>query len=208
MSFNRLNYDRDAYRQDLRESVGQGLYALNTPLSDCKACFPPDNKNTQNMNSAVCVNRSLIDVSSELLGITRNSSKAPQEKYLPDAKYCQNAILRDCDTIHTEDTRLSNPPITLRGTGWNRWEWLCRDPQQNAFVPFDYNVANRIVAKDNHRPYLQRPIDQSAALPPLNSSDVAYPQKYQAKTLEEPDVPSTTWKACNFYEKEYNVDAA
>ena len=24
----------------------------------------------------------------------------------------------------SEDTRLSNPPCNLRGTGWNRWEWL------------------------------------------------------------------------------------
>ena len=170
MSFNRLNYDRDAYSQDLRESVGSGLYALNTPISDCQSCFPPDNENSKGMNSSVCANRTLVDVSTELRGQTRPNSKV--DKYMPEPDFCASTRLRDCRSdIHTEDTRLSNPPITLRGTGWNRFEWLCRDPQKNALVPFDFNVQNRIVAKDNHRPYIQQPIDQSAAMPALRSSE-------------------------------------
>ena len=206
MSFNRLNYDRDAYQQELKQSVGQGNYVLATPVSDCKACFPPDNLSTHDMNSSVCLNRSLVDVSSELLGLNRKLSRAPGEKYLPDASYCQSASLKDCNALHTEDTRLSNPPITLRGTGWNRWEWLCRDPQKKALVPFDHNIANRIVAKDNHRPYIQRPIDQSAALPPMNSSDSMY-EGYKSLPGDSAFTgpASTTWKAANYYEGEYNI---
>lgn len=212
MSFNRLNYDTGAYAQDLQQSVGSGLYALNTPVTDCASCFPPDNLNTERMNSSVCGNHPLVDVSSELLGITRKSSKAPADNYVPDEKFCAATRLKDCLSIHAEDTRLSNPPITLRGTGWNRWEWLCQDPQQRAFIPFDHNIANRIVAKDNHRPYLQRPIDQSAALPPGCASDdvVAYdPETRCGKPSGAADgaLTSTTWKACNFYEAEYGVGA-
>ena len=204
MSFSRLNYDKDAYKQDLRESVGSGLYVLNTPITDCQACFPPDNHNTERMNSAICANQTLVDVSSELLGITRHNSKAPKEKYLPNSGFCSSVILKDCNAIHAEDTRLSNPPITLRGTGWNRWEWLCQDPQQNAFVPFDYNIANRIVAKDNHRPYIQRPIDQSAALPPENDND-GITTPYKASIKDNNALPSTTWKASNFFTSEYGM---
>ena len=210
MSFNRLNYDRDAYKQDLRESTGTGAYVLNTPVTDCQACFPPDNHNTLRMNSSICTNKTLVDVSSELLGITRHNSKAPNDKYIPTPEngFCHSTTLKDCQSIHAEDTRLSNPPMTLRGTGWNRWDWLCQDPQRNAFVPFDYNIAGRIVAKDNHRPYLQMPIDQSAALPPENSNDDAVPQ--YAATHHKPQKddefkPSTTWKAANFFTREYNV---
>ena len=209
MSFNRLNYDRDAYKQDLRESVGSGLYALNTPVTDCQACFPQDNHNTSRMNSAVCANHTLVDVSSELLGITRHNSRAPKDKYLPDGgEFCSSTTLKDCNAIHTEDTRLSNPPITLRGTGWNRFEWLCQDPQQKAFVPFDHNIAGRIVAKDNHRPYIQRPLDQSAALPPDNAIESitpSYASTHEAKDRKE--MPSTTWKASNYYTGEYKIPA-
>ncbi len=60
----------------------------------------------------------------------------------------------------------NNPPCTLRGTGWNRWEWLCRDPQLNTLVPFDTLIDSVLVVKDNHRPLLQRPLDQTAVLPP------------------------------------------
>lgn len=211
MSFNRLNYDREAYSQDLRESVGQGMYALNTPITDCQSCFPPDNESTQGMNSSVCLNRSLVDVSTELRGQTRPNSKVA--KYMPEPEYCHSARLRDCrHALHAEDTRLSNPPITLRGTGWNRFEWLCRDPQKNAVMPFDYNVNNRIVSKDNHRPYIQKPIDQSAALPTLNGTPdatVGLPA-YKMSDKPSPDdtYPSTTWKASNFYEHEYDVGSS
>ena len=51
---------------------------------------------------------------------------------------------KDCQ-IPAEDTRLSNPSCNLRGTGWNRWEWLCLNPQEKVEVPFDYNISNRII---------------------------------------------------------------
>ena len=67
--------------------------------------------------------------------------------------------------IGSEDTRLSNPACNLRGTGWNRWEWLCLDPQERVLMPFDYNINNRLVVKDNHRPCIPKPIDVTPSLP-------------------------------------------
>jgi hypothetical protein len=111
--------------------------------------------------------------------------------------------LSDCPAIHAEDTRLTNPPVTLRGTGWNRFETLCRDPQATAIVPFEFNIANRIVAKDNHRPYIQRPINQSAALPSANASD-DFSTSHIGKPWEgapsDESTQSTSWKSCNFYD--------
>lgn len=71
---------------------------------------------------------------------------------------------KDC-IIAAEDTRLNNPPGTLRGTGWNRWEWLCLNPQDRIEMPFDWNISNRIIVKDNHRPVIPNPIDPEMALP-------------------------------------------
>lgn len=71
---------------------------------------------------------------------------------------------KDC-FIPAEDTRLSNPSCNLRGTGWNRWESLCLNPQDRIEIPFDYNISNRIIVKDNHRPCIPNPIEQTTVLP-------------------------------------------
>lgn len=61
--------------------------------------------------------------------------------------------------IPSEETRISNPPSNLRGTGYNRWEHLDRNPQESFEVPrsgglFAPTVSTRIIVKDNHRPCL------------------------------------------------------
>ena len=71
---------------------------------------------------------------------------------------------KDCMFV-TEPTRLSNAPCTLRGTGWNRFEWLCNDPQERVTIPFDWNVNTKIIQKDNHRPCVPTPIDPTRVLP-------------------------------------------
>jgi len=72
--------------------------------------------------------------------------------------------------IPAEDTRLSNPPCNLRGTGINRWEYLDRNPQEFFEVPrsggiFAPTVNTRTILKDNHRPCIPNPVDQTEALP-------------------------------------------
>ena len=71
----------------------------------------------------------------------------------------------DCNFLPQEETRISNPAGNLRGTGWNRWEWLCLNPQDRVEIPFDYNISNRILVKDNHRPCVPTPIDPVPSLP-------------------------------------------
>ena len=98
----------------------------------------------------------------------------PDRKYLPDCQdsdtcnantgegaiKSQNNSKLNIDTIKevipftdcftsSEDTRLSNPPSTLRGTGINRWEWLCKNPQTDIEEPFDYQISSRILSKIN-----------------------------------------------------------
>jgi hypothetical protein len=86
----------------------------------------------------------------------------PQDKNLTHYPDCQP---------FTDYTRLSQPVCTMRGLGINRWEWLCSDPQERVLIPFDHNINNRIIVKDNHRPLIPTPLDQTAALP-VKSSDL------------------------------------
>lgn len=192
MSFSNLNYDKEAYKQSLNQSVGPGVYTLSN-FSNCKQCYPyPPSVRLQKQGNSHIRGQSLVDVDSELLGITRKHSKDINRQYNPSCvndtctsgEVCGQGVVGTCNGrkpgqrhsdnnlqhwtdcfIPAEDTRLSNPSCNLRGTGWNRWEWLCLNPQDRVEIPFDWNINNRLIVKDNHRPCIPNPINQSPALP-------------------------------------------
>ena len=173
MSFNRLNYDTCAYRQNLYQSVGPGEYRLTEPPNLQELCFAESPQiRLQKQGVSIKPDMPLIDVDSELMNLTRSASNCPSKKYVPDGSQCgkvnkEEQLQHGKDCFFTvEDTRISNPACNLRGTGWNRFEWLCLDPQDRVLIPFDYNISNRIVVKDNHRPCIPTPIDVNLSLPP------------------------------------------
>lgn len=197
MSFARLNYDDCTYKHILRESVGPGDYMVGMPRVDCKNCFfPSPNVRIDHYGAGKC--KELIDVDSELMGITRRATNCPLNKFLPSpSNHCETQLGQDCYEMTAEDTRLSNPPCTLRGTGWNRWEWLCKNPQEKVLIPFDYMINNRLLAKDNHRPCVQDPVDQSFALPPEGNADFVPRYTPNPKTENAfDDIPGPTWANC------------
>jgi len=187
MSFTRLTHDTCAYKHELSQTVGPGEYQLAKPYP-CNPCFSKDPRiRMQRFGASVSKSTSLIDVDSEMIGLSRKQTKCPDLQYMPECGangYCgansggssknNGAINMDYDLTHfpaedcftlVEDTRLSDPPSNLRCTGWNRWEWLNRNPQDRVTIPFDYNINERLVAKDNHRPCVPNPFDQTAVLP-------------------------------------------
>ena len=167
MSFNGLNYDNEQYKQLLNQSVGPGVYQINQPPISCTQCYPnPPTVRLQRQGDSVDKTQPLIDVDSDLMGITRIASKDPSKQYLPKDRPSDDNLLhlKDC-FIPRESCRLSNPPCTLRGTGWNRWEWLCKNPQDRINFEFNCNVSNRTLFKDNHRPCIPTPVDQKNAWP-------------------------------------------
>ena len=72
---------------------------------------------------------------------------------------CGDANLVDFPDCYfpTEDTRLSNPAVNLKGTGINRFIPLCMDPQKNVVFPGTFQIPTRLVVKDNHRPCVPTP---------------------------------------------------
>lgn len=179
MASTSLATDTCTYQEKLRRSIGPGMYMLGTPGADCvQPCskdIPADPYlRYQAWGPGTCVPGSAVNDGSELLGLNYKSSKCSADAYMPGKYNTQGTCFagargkekspREC-SAPSENTRLSNPPCTLRATGWNRWEWLCWDPQERATIPFDWNVSYRIVSKDNHVPCIETPLDQGDFMP-------------------------------------------
>lgn len=211
MSFNtRLSYDDCAYKFNIKQSVGSASYQLGTPLPNCKSCFVNDpsvrmsNSVRNSQGVSISTNMPIIDVDSELKLLTRKASDCPTNKFMPQSPMQLTHVPQCIQSIPREDTRLSNPTCTLRGTGWNRWEWLCKDPQEKALIPFDFNINNRTVVKDNHRPCIPTPINQVSSLPPMNDNDSMHVYDNKSVMMQNTDVQSTSWRTCKTYAN-YNI---
>ena len=178
-SMSGLRYDAGTYHTHMRQSVGPGQYVLAPLGPNCTNCLAGDTRIAQGTSGvATCGTASFIDVESDLHNLSRRATLDPGGMYRGNGgppQVCgagagssgaQLVGAAACDGIPTVDTRLANPPCTLRGTGWNRWEWLCTDPQARALMPFDFNVDTSIIVKDNHRPHVARLVDPTLALPP------------------------------------------
>ena len=202
-ALNSLRYDMGTYQTDLRQSVGPGAYVLGTPTQHCSPCFAGDPRTTNGTSGvASCINgASLVDVDSDLHGLTRRATRCPTGFFQAGTQpACAIRGVNDCRSVAVEDTRLNNPPCTLRGTGWNRWEWLCRNPQERALLPFDTMVDTSIVVKDNHRPHVVRPLDQTLAMPPGKNA-AAGQGAPDWKPRCEPEflspIPEVHWRTCS-----------
>ena len=197
MSFTRNAYDMCSYKYALAETTGSGIYQLSRPDNSCTSCLPVDPRIiAQSKGVSISKNTSMIDIDSELIGITRNLSDCPDRQYFPDqnasfqcgaqtgkyrngcnnnSKLCvddsQKMNFTDCG-LTTDDSRLSNPPSTLRGTGFNRWESLPFSPQERVTQPFDFQINSKLLSKDNHRPCVPRPIDQTLVNPVYNNTPI------------------------------------
>lgn len=213
-SLSGLRYDPGTYRVALAQSVGPGSYTLGTPMPHCQPCLPDDARVVHGKGGgvALCADAAQVDVESELRSLTRRATLNPAGKYNPDAPGSRCTAARmpfNCLSrggVPVEDTRLSNPPSTLRETGWNRWEWLCEDPQTRAVTPFQTSVDTVLVAKDNHRPMLHRPLDNTRLLPPGNTEPSAceggpdftahLPMDSAGNLLPEDALPELHWRSC------------
>jgi hypothetical protein len=179
-----------SYKYQLAQEIGPGVYQLTRPDNQVIPVLPRDPRFiAQSSGVSISKNTSLIDIDSELIGISRNLTRCPDRKYMPDGnasfqcgaqtgkvrngcqpfdKVCvdNTEVLKFADSgLWTEDTKLSNPPCTLRGTGFNRFQWLPMSPQERVLHEFDYEINTKLLSKDNHRPCLPNPLDQYNVYP-------------------------------------------
>jgi hypothetical protein len=194
MSFNRASYDPCTYKHDVTQSVNIGTYQLETPRPHCDPCFVADpSVRIQRFGAASCAMPGLIDVDSELMGLTRRYTRCPEPHSMSS---CELKTPTECSFLAREDTRLSNPPCTLRSTGWNRWEWLTDNPQLHAIPEFPMEIQYRLIVKDNHKPVVPNILDQSAVYPPNWKTEACGDNRVQWSCNEKP-FPTTTWRSCD-----------
>jgi hypothetical protein len=178
-SYCRPGYDDCAYRARLAESLGPGAYQIDTPRPWCTPCFPAD---VLNGYVSDCATTARVDVESDLFGYTHRLSRCPDLQVpRPMCDAVWNAPEAECTGLTPEEPRLIDPPCTLRGAGINRWEWLCEDPQTVGMaLRRPEFVSTRALVKQNFRPCLERPLDQSDTVPPpAPPDDTGYPTPKQ-----------------------------
>lgn len=157
MAFSRKNYDEQCYEQYQKDTTFQGNYALNEPRFFNQApLLDSVYIRTGKYGHVTKDFTERINLESDIQGYTRPSVRECKNQHLPNQnmKQIDNYTLVEFNVV---ETRLDNPGCTLRGTGFNRWDWVHMDPQKNVMVPFDFMVDTKQLAKDNHRPHIVRP---------------------------------------------------
>ena len=168
-SWNRRLYDGCKSADDMRVATGPGRYALDAPPQYCNASFAPE-PTVRQQKWGASMNSQYVktDVESDLQNINRPPSKSVCNQYNPaTSKINRTAAATKMkeESFPMTHSRLADPPCTLRSSGWNRWEWLCQNPQENIMMPFDNLVTTRLQQKDQFRPCIPRPMLASAVLP-------------------------------------------
>ena len=173
-SWNRRQYDGCKTTDDLRVTTGPGRYQLDAPPQYCDACFAPEPTIHQQLWGASMNSKYIkTDVESDLFNINRPTTRTICNQYNPSTDKInkeESVRPKECSFPQTH-SRLIDPPCTLRSTGWNRWEWLCQNPQEGVMMPFDNLVTTRLQQKDQFRPCIPVPIDSTTILPEPNSFD-------------------------------------
>jgi hypothetical protein len=171
-SFNRRTYDGCKTNDDLRLTTGPGRYQLDAPPQYCDATYAPEpttilQKWGDSQNAAFIK----TDVESDLFNINRPTTKTICNQYDPAGNKMNNTPLTNMkeQSFPQTHTRLNDPPCTLRSSGWNRWEWLCQNPQEKAMMPFDYEISTRLQQKDEFRPCIPTPTGSREVLPAPNA---------------------------------------
>jgi len=186
---------------DVRITTGPGRYTLEAPNGYCNASFAPEpTVRQQKWGDAQVASYGKTDVESDLFNLNRTTTKSVCGLYDPNDNRMNSATKRNIKEQSFPQThaRLNDPPCTLRGTGWNRWQWLCQNPQANVMMPFDWYVPGRILHKDAHRPCIPTPLSTVPALPKplhLGSDQVSVPGAYgttlsNATSLRQAETPA------------------
>lgn len=202
-SYERLLYDPNAYELDLKQSTDPIRWTLDPiRVNRCDPCRPVQPGYIGKVGVSITHQRPLVDVESELMRLDQPNSRDPRQRYIPKCPQCKNCgqsgypcgggVVAGCSMcqeklfnfppchIGTEYTRISNPICTSKETGVNRFQPLCLNPQdENRWLhPGEVGINYRMVVKDNHRPCIPKPIDQTpllprgGPLPPLSSPEV------------------------------------
>jgi hypothetical protein len=140
---------------DQRISTYAGRYAF-VPYRNCPDTFPFNaTLRLQDSGAGWVKGKWRTEVESDLKGVGRPPSKWREDKllYNPETNEINKAGYANGpdEDFPMNFNRISNPPCTLRTTGWNRWHPLFHDPQSVFETPFDYHIPTRDIDKYRFR---------------------------------------------------------
>lgn len=159
------------YRHDLNKmvenneiSTGPGRYALGVPNAYGNAVYAPNpTVRMQKWGASHDMSSTKTDVESDLRNLGRPVTRAAcGSHYDPARDQRRLTSMPEADFPQTH-ARLIDPPCTLRGSGVNRFEWLCQNPQEGVMMPFEWAVDTRHSAKDAYMTKILKPLDTSIA---------------------------------------------
>jgi hypothetical protein len=141
---------------DMRITSYALRYYLNPPDANCPESYPMDvTTRIQHSGASWPTGKWKTDVESDLKGINRFGSRVRVDKklYNPDTNAMNNVPLEAApdETFPQLFQRLTNPPCTLRATGWNRFDPLPHQPQLTFETPFDHYIPSKALDKERYK---------------------------------------------------------
>jgi hypothetical protein len=166
-SMTRYRHDNGKMIENNEISTGPGRWALGVPNAYGNAAFvaTPTTIN-QRWGASHDMTSTKTDVESDLKNLGRPTVRTTCGQYQPEqGQAIANRLtaMPEADFPQTA-SHLVDPPCTLRGTGINRWQWLCENPQENVMMPFEYLVDSRHAAKDAVYTAMDKPLESSKAV--------------------------------------------
>jgi len=154
-SLTRLRHDPFHQIDDMRITSYAARYYLNPPSKNCPTTFPVNaTTRIQYSGNSWVEGEWKTDVESDLKGLPRLGTKirCNDVQYNPDTNNMNNIRLKHAQDEVMPQTyaRLVDPPCTLRATGWNRWDSLFHNPQENFETPFDFFIPSRGIDKEKY----------------------------------------------------------
>jgi len=153
MTSTRLKQDNFHQQDDMRITSYAVRYYLEKPEHNCPSSFPAEaTVRMQYSGASWPQGQWKTDVESDLKNINRLGTRVKNNElqYNPETNRINNVPLQNAADLVMGLThqRLTNPPCTLRATGWNRWVDLPHDPQEVFETPFDFFIPSRTQSKD------------------------------------------------------------
>jgi hypothetical protein len=157
----RYRYDIAKTVENNEISTGPGQYRLGVPNAYGNAVYVSNPTiRMQKWGASHDMSSTKTDVESDLRNLARPSVRTVCGQYTPDQGVRNLTAMPEEEFPRTYE-RLVDPPCTLRGTGWNRWEWLCQNPQENIMIPFEHGVDSQLAQKDGYYQKLTLPLERS-----------------------------------------------
>jgi len=157
----RYRYDVAKMVENNEISTGPGRYRLGVPNAYGNAVFVSSPTiRMQKWGASHDMTSTKTDVESDLRNLDRPSVRTVCGQYTPDQGVRPLTAMPEEEFPRTYE-RLVDPPCTLRGTGWNRWEWLCQNPQETVMIPFEHGIDSKLAQKDGYYQKLTLPLERS-----------------------------------------------